>query len=185
MNVVSQQYGKRRSGDSAVRRIFVRGVCRLLTLTALLMPVAVPASSGLTGQPAPDFALKNIAGTNLRLSEYRGQVVLLSFWAAWCNRCTDQLNVLSDLQKRYGEQNLRVLAVSIDSDDQPAREAAKRLGITVLRDADQAVVRQYDPAVLPFAVLLDPHGTVRHVHAGYDAKDAMAYADELAALILE
>jgi peroxiredoxin len=92
---------------------------------------------------------------------------------------------MRDLQQRYGEANLRVLAVNIDPHEQPARDAARRLGITVLHDADQSVVRQYDPSTLPFAVLVDPHGTVRHVHAGYRADDATTYADELAALILE
>jgi peroxiredoxin len=167
-------------------------MCRALLLTMLLLPVTVPAGSGLTGQPAPDFALKNKSGTNYanyggnhRLSEYRGQVVLLSFWADWCKRCIDQLAAMRDLQKRYGETNLRVLAVNIDEHEQPARDAARRLGITILHDADQSVVRQYDPSTLPFAVLVDPHGTVRHVHAGYRADDATTYADELATLILE
>ena len=181
---MGRQHGQSRSGNSALRT-FMRRNCRVLALAVLLMPVAVPASSGLAGQPAPDFALKSIAGTNLRLSEYRGQVVLISFWAQWCNRCTEQLSMLSELQKRYGDANLRVLAVNIDPDDQAARETARRLGITVLHDTDQSVVREYDPSVLPFAVLVDPHGTVRHVHAGYRAEDAMTYADELAALILE
>jgi peroxiredoxin len=165
-----------------------RWMCRVLLLAALLVPVTVPASAGLVGQPAPDFALKNKSDTNSsnhRLSEYRGQVVVVSFWADWCKRCIDQLAAMRDLQARYGEAKLRVLAVSIDQHEQPAREAAKRLGITVLHDADQSVVRQYDPATLPFAVLVDPHGTVRHVHAGYRAEDATTYADELAALILE
>jgi peroxiredoxin len=164
-------------------------MCRALLLVVLLLPITLPASSGLAGQPAPDFALKNKSGTNYggnhRLSEYRGQVVLLSFWADWCKRCIDQLETLRELQKRYGEVNLRVLAVNIDEHEQPARDAAKRLGITILHDADQSVVRQYDPSVLPFAVLVDPHGIVRHVHAGYRADDATTYADELAALILE
>lgn len=182
---MSKQHGAKRSRTSASVGVLVRRTCRALTMAALLIPVGVPASSGLSGQPAPDFALKNISGENLRLSEYRGQVVLVTFWAQWCNRCTDQLSVLSDLQKRYGAENLRVLAINIDADDQSAREAAKRLGITVMHDANQSVVRQYNPSVLPFAVLLDPHGTVRHVHAGYRAEDAMTYADELAALILE
>lgn len=185
---MSQQPGPMRSEFPRVLRGCVRGVSRVLLLLVFLMPMAVPASSGLAGQPAPDFALKNKSGTNStnsRLSEYRGQVVLLSFWAEWCNRCTEQLRVLDNLQKRYGKDNLHVLAVNIDRDDQAAREAARRLGITVLHDADQAVVRQYDPSVLPFAVLVDPHGTVRHIHAGYRAEDAMTYADELAALILE
>lgn len=161
---------------------------RALLLAALLMPVTLAARADLTGQPAPDFALKNKSATNsgnARLSEYRGQVVLLSFWADWCKRCIDQLAALRELQERYGEANLRVLAVNIDTDEQPAREAARRHGITVLHDADQAVVRQYDPAVLPYAVIVDHHGTIRHEHAGYRAEDAMTYADELAALILE
>lgn len=161
---------------------------RMLLLLVLLMPVTVPATAGLAGQPAPDFALKNRSGThsgNARLSEYRGQVVLLSFWADWCKRCIDQLATLHELQEHYGEAKLRVLAVNIDSDGQPAREAAQRLGITVLHDPDQAVVRQYDPAVLPYAVIVDHHGRIRHEHAGYRAEDALTYADELAALILE
>lgn len=186
---MSQQPGPKHSDAVVSLRAVARGCCRLLLLGALLLPVSVPASSGLAGRPAPDFALKSKSGaddgSNVRLSEHRGQVVLLSFWADWCNRCIDQLAVLRDLQARFGEANLRVLAVNIDRDDQPAREAARRPGITVLHDADQSVIRQYDPSVLPFAVLLDPHGTIRHVHAGYRAEDARAYADELAALILE
>ena len=167
---------------------YARRMCRALLLAVLLLPITLPASSGLAGQPAPDFALENKSGTNYvnhRLSEYRGQVVLLSFWADWCKRCVDQLALMRDLQQRYGEANLRVLAINIDPHEQPARDAARRLGITVLHDADQSVVRQYDPSTLPFAVLVDPHGTVRHVHAGYRADDATIYADQLAALILE
>lgn len=185
MNRKSYQHEQKRGRNPAHFRVLLRRSWRVLALILLLMPVAVPASSGLAGQPAPDFALKNNAGTNLRLSEYRGQVVLVSFWAQWCNRCTEQLTMLSELQKRYGEDNLRVLAVNIDTDDQPARDAAERLGITVMHDADQSVVRQYDPSSLPFAVLVDPHGTVRQVYAGYRAEDAITYADELTTLILE
>lgn len=185
MNGKSHERGQGRGKNAACFRVLLRRSWCALALAGLLMPVAVPASSGFAGQPAPDFALKNNSGTNLRLSEYRGQVVLVSFWAQWCNRCTEQLSMLNELQKRYGEDNLRVLAVNIDADDQPVRDAAKRLGITVVHDVDQSVVRQYGPSVLPFTVLVDPHGTVRHVHAGYRAEDAMTYADELATLILE
>ena len=182
---MGRQHGQMASRHSALLRAFVRRICFVLALSVLLVPVAVPASAGLAGQPAPNFALKTIAGTNLRLSEYRGQVVLISFWAQWCNRCTEQLRMLSGLQRRYGDANLRVLAVNIDPDDQAARDTARRLGITVLHDAHQSVVRKYDPSILPFAVLVDPHGTVRQVHAGYRAEDAVTFADELAALILE
>jgi peroxiredoxin len=169
----------------ALPGVHARRLGRALLLAVLLLPIAVPASSGLAGLPAPDFALKNKSGTNHRLSEYRGQVVLIGFWADWCKRCIDQLETLRELQKRYGEVNLRVLAVNIDAQEQPFIDAARRPGITILHDADQSVVRQYDPSVLPLAVLVDPHGIVRHVHAGFRADDATTYADELAALILE
>ena len=79
-----------------------------MLLTATLLPaLAVGADAVVPGQPAPDFALKNAAGENLRLSEWRGEVVLLSFWAGWCGRCSDQLQQLEQIQKEYAGRGLK------------------------------------------------------------------------------
>jgi peroxiredoxin len=157
-----------------------------MLLTAVLVPtLAVASGAVVPGQPAPDFALKNAAGDNLRLSEWRGEVVLLSFWAGWCGRCSDQLQELAKLQKQYGERGVRVVAVNIDRDGQPARDAAARSDVLVLHDSDQSVARQYELSNLPLTVLVDAHGKVRHVHEKYRGGDAALYDEELAALLRE
>lgn len=158
----------------------------VMLLTATSLPaLAVAATAVVPGQPSPDFALKNATGKNVRLSEWRGEVVLLSFWAGWCGRCTDQLQQLELIQKQYAARGVRVIAVNIDHETQPARDAAGRLNLLVLHDADQSVARQYELSDLPLTVLVDPHGKVRYVHEKYRGGDATLYEEELAALLQE
>ena len=164
----------------------MRTLLLAMLLTANLLPaLAVGAGAVVPGQPAPDFALKNVAGDNVRLSESRGDVVLLSFWANWCGRCSDQLAQLDQLQKFYAARGVRVIAVNIDRDGQPVREAASRLNLLMLHDRDQSVARQYELSDLPMTVLVDPHGKVRYVHQKYRGSDAALYEEELAALLRE
>lgn len=157
-----------------------------LILTATLLPAhAATADTAIAGQPAPDFALKSAAGENLRLSEWRGEVVLLSFWAEWCGRCSDQLDQLEKLRQQYQSSGVQFVAVNIDRDGQSSRDAASRRQLLMLHDPEQAVARQYDLSDLPLTVLVDAHGTVRHVHEKYRGGDAALYAEELAALLAE
>lgn len=157
----------------------------MLLIATSLPALAAAASAVVPGHPAPDFALKNTAGDNLRLSESRGEVVLLSFWAGWCGRCTDQLQQLELIQEQYAARGVRVIAINIDHETQPAQDAARRLNLLVLHDSDQSVAREYDLADLPLTVLVDPHGKVRYVHEKYRGGDAALYEEELAALLQE
>ena len=164
----------------------MRTLLLAMLLTANLLPaLAVAASAVVSGQPAPDFVLKNTAGENVRLSESRGDVVLLSFWAGWCGRCSDQLAQLDQLQKSYAARGVRVIAVNIDRDGQPVRDAASRLNLLMLQDSDQSVARQYELSDLPMTVLVDPHGKIRYVHQKYRGGDAALYEEELVALLQE
>ena len=157
-----------------------------MLLTASMSPgIAVPASSVAPGLPAPDFALTTAAGQNLRLSEWRGEVVVLNFWARSCGVCTDALKDLEQLQKLYGEQGVRVVAVNIDRETRPASEAAGRLQLLVLHDSEQSVARDYALSNLPLTVFVDAHGKVRYVHEKYRGGDAALFSEELAALLQE
>ena len=157
-----------------------------LLLTATSLPaLAVAASAVVPGKPAPDFTLKNAGGDNVRLSEWRGEVVVLSFWAGWCGRCTDQLQQLGKLQQQYAARGVRIIAVNIDHETQPARDAAGRLNLLVLHDSDQSVARQYELSDLPLTVFVDAHGKVRYVHQKYRGGDAALYEEELTALLQE
>ena len=145
------------------------------------------ASSGLTGQEAPDFVLKSAAGTNLRLSEYRGDVVMINFWATWCGPCRQEMPLLDDLYDRYQRVGFNLLGVNIDDDAGRAMQMVDELGVTfpVLFDEKKEVSKLYQVEAMPVTILVDRHGTVRHVHLGYKPGYEEKYLTEIRTLLRE
>ena len=145
------------------------------------------ASSGLTGQQAPDFALKSSTGENLRLSEYRGDVVMINFWATWCGPCRQEMPLLDDLYARYQRVGFNLLGVNIDDDSRRAMDMIDELGVNfpVLFDAAKEVSKLYEVEAMPVTVLVDREGVVRHVHLGYKPGYEEKYLTEIRALLRE
>jgi peroxiredoxin len=168
-------------------RTRVRGRGCLTLLLGLLL--AWPASAGrnLEGEVAPDFVLKSLGGDNLRLSEYQGSVVLLTFWAPWCGDCREQLSTLNAMQSRYGLSGLKVVSVSLDKHVHRVEEMARgmQLNFPVLLDLNKQVARLYDPGKLPLIVLIDPAGHVRYVHEGYRSNDKQLHTAQLEKLLAD
>lgn len=77
--------------------------------------------SATANHVAPDFTLPQLDGHDLRLSSYRGKVVLLDFWASWCEPCRVETPHLIELQKKYGDEGLQIVGVSMDDSPEPAR----------------------------------------------------------------
>lgn len=145
------------------------------------------ASSGLTGQSAPDFALKSATGDNLRLSEYRGEVVMINFWATWCGPCRQEMPHLEELYNRYQRVGFNLLGVNIDDDSRRAMQMVEELGVTfpVLFDEKKEVSKLYSVEAMPVTLLLDRSGTVRHIHLGYQPGFEEKYLTEIRALLRE
>jgi peroxiredoxin len=145
------------------------------------------ASSGMEGQKAPDFALKSSTGENLRLSEYRGDVVMINFWATWCGPCRQEMPLLDELYNRYQRVGFNLLGVNIDDDSRRAMQMAEELGIDfpVLFDAAKEVSRLYEVEAMPVTVLVDREGTVRYVHHGYKPGYEDKYLDQIRSLLRE
>lgn len=145
------------------------------------------ASSELEGRPAPDFALKSSTGENLRLSEYRGDVVMINFWATWCGPCRQEMPLLDELYSRYQRVGFNLLGVNIDDDSDRAMQMIEELGVQfpVLFDARKDVSRLYDVEAMPVTVLVDREGTVRHVHHGYKPGYEDKYLDQIRSLLRE
>jgi len=157
----------------------------LLLLTALVDQAVAGLPS--PGTLAPDFALRATSGKNLRLSEYRGRVVMINFWATWCGPCRQELPLLNAIYERYRDAGLVVLAVNVEEDVERARKMAQGLGLTlpVLFDSVQHVSRLYDPSAMPATVLIDRGGRVRFVHLGYRPGYEAKYERELREMLRE
>jgi peroxiredoxin len=160
-----------------------------LTLGLLVTVFAVTslASSGLEGQVAPDFALKSSTGENLRLSEYRGNVVMINFWATWCGPCRQEMPLLDELYTRYERVGFRLLGVNIDDDSRRAMQMIEDLGVSfpVLFDTRKEVSKLYEVEAMPATVLVDREGNVRYVHHGYKPGYEDKYLDQVRSLLRE
>ena len=145
------------------------------------------AALHLSGEQAPDFVLKSVSGENIRLSEYRGQVVVLSFWAKWCGDCRAQLAGLNEMYGLYREAGFEIIAVSMDRDMDDARETAQALEVSypVLFDAGREVSQLYDVGSMPIIVLIDREGVVREVIEGYRRGTEEEYLNRVRALLRE
>jgi peroxiredoxin len=141
----------------------------------------------LIGKEAPDFALRALGGSNMRLSENLGDVVVVSFWGSRCGPCATQLDALNRSLATYASVGLKVFAVGVDDDQARALEYAKRQSVSfpLLLDPSKSVSRMYEVDNLPMTVLIDRGGVVRHVHRDYNAKDEALYLQELRALLNE
>lgn len=166
-------------------------------LVAIAIAIAIAVAIGaaaqadpaypLLGHDAPDFALHAIAGENVRLSEHRGDVVVLSFWGSRCTPCRAQLAALNRSFSTYRSAGMQVYAISIDDDQ--ARALAYAHGETVafalLLDPGKTVSRSYQIDNLPMTLLIDRSGVVRHVFRDFDAKSEELYLQQLRALLNE
>jgi peroxiredoxin len=126
----------------------------------------------LRGAPAPEFNLSASDGAPASPAAYAGKVVLLDFWATWCQPCKASFPEYQALLARYGE---RVVVVGISEDDEQdgiarfAEETGARFPLAW--DADKSVAQRYQISGMPTLFIIDPSGLVRYVHSGFRAGD--------------
>jgi peroxiredoxin len=144
---------------------------------------SAPAPGG-----APDFALRDLGGRTVRLSDHRGQVVLINFWATWCVPCAAELPQLERLYQRYRDQGFVVLAISMDGPESSANvdPHARRYGLSfpVLLDEETRVVGVYNPKrTAPFTVMIGRDGAIAGRREGYHPGDEKQIESDIQALL--
>ena len=137
--------------------------------------VATPASEPIKlGELAPAFSLPDLQGNMRSLSEWRGRVVVLNFWATWCPPCRDEIPVFVDLQQRYAEAGLQFVGIALHSPREwpEVRTFAAEYGMNYpILPGEMEVITLAEnlgnkTGGLPYTVLLDRQGRVQFVHAG-------------------
>ncbi len=136
----------------------------ILLFTLLILTFNGNALSFDVGKLAPDFSLKAVDGTEHKLSDYKGQVVLLEFWASWCKPCMMSIPYLNSLQERYGSHNFVVIAVNVEKGKSVdfVQEVIEKKGMKymVLHDKRGKAAKSYKVRALPTTVLVDAEGFV-------------------------
>ena len=147
-------------------------VMTLLLLLALCPPTLAAAkpSGPSVGSRAPAFSLPDINGRLINLEDYRGKVVVLNFWAFWCDTWKAEMPHFQDLIGRQDELGFRLVAVSVDGTRLPEfqhRTGGGKVPFPVLMDFGGQVRSRYDVAHVPTVVIIDRTGRVRYTAYGY------------------
>ena len=148
-------------------------------------PQAVPSNFiSLVGEPAPDFVLAGMDGKQHRLSDYKGRVTFVNFWATWCTPCRIELPGLMQFASEQGEDGAQVLAVNVgeSSEQVDAYFTENGLsGLTVLLDTNVEVYSAFGVNALPTTFIVDKDGVIRFRHFGMiTPSDIQSYLDKLA-----
>jgi len=153
----------------------------LLTATNVF-PAKLPA-------PAPDFEGHTMAGKTLSLSELKGQVVLLDFWASWCKPCQKEFPFLVKLSKQYRKKGLRVVAVNLDEDAAKMKKFLGRLHLLipfpVVSDPKGKIARLYKVDRMPTTALIGRDGKMHFRHGGFKDSFKKEYLAEINSLLQE
>ena len=135
----------------------------------------------------PDFSLMDLSGKRAELAEFRGQYVLLNFWATWCPPCVKEMPSMDVLYQRYRDRGFAVVAISSDKEGaQLVRSFTEKLGVSfrILLDPDGRISEAYGAKNLPVSFLLDRQGNVIAAAQGareWDSPEALSALEEIIA----
>jgi len=143
----------------------MRVIAAALTAAALL---AAPAAK-------LNFSFKDITGKKVSLSDFKGKVILLDFWATWCVPCKQEIPGFIELQKRYGGRGLQIIGLSVDDSLNMAKTYATQMKMNypvLLAEGKEDILKAYDPIPsIPVSVIIDRSGQIVFRHLGIASMD--------------
>ena len=144
---------------------------RALVIAPVFLLAGAAAGADLkpwAGGPPPALALKALDGGSHRLSDYRGKVVLVNFWATWCGPCRDEMPSIQELKNKLAGKPFVVLAVNLDEPESRIQKflSQMKLDFTILLDPERKVARAWDARILPASYIIGPDGKIRYSLVG-------------------
>ena len=161
---------------------------KVITASVAALSLSLPVLAGsASGGPAPAFTLASRAGQDVSLGQYKGNVVMINFWASWCGPCRQEMPLLESIYKKYNKMGFTMLGVNVEPDSNAANDWLKATPVSfpILYDRDSKVSKLYDVGGMPSTVIIDRSGKVRVLHRGYKPGDENEYLDSIRTLIRE
>ena len=168
-------------------QIFKKAVKRMsVILMMTLLFISVAGAEVLEGV-APDFTLKSRSGKNVKLSELRGEVVMINFWASWCGPCRQEMPLLEDMYKKYSDLGFVLLGVNVEEDSSKAGELLREIPVSfpILYDNKNEATKLYNVVAMPSTVMVDRDGNMRYLHRGYLPGYEAEYINQIKELVRE
>lgn len=159
----------------------------LVCITLLFTTTMTYAASEKISGKAANFTLKSRSGKNIKLSELRGEVVMLNFWASWCGPCRQEMPHLEKIHKKYKRLGFTLLGVNVEENSTDAKNYLKDVKVTfpVLFDNTQKTSKLYDVSAMPTTILIDRNGNKRFIHKGYKPGYENDYKKQIKKLLRE
>ena len=145
----------------------------ILAAVCLVTQACVPARTVKLLKTAHDFALNDSEGVRIKLSDYKGRVVLLNFWATWCKGCVLEIPWFIEFQERYKDRGLSVIGVSIDEGWKPVKAFVeeKKVNYSIVLDTE-GLRKIYELNSMPMTLLIDRSGAIAASYIGVVDKGA-------------
>jgi cytochrome c biogenesis protein CcmG, thiol:disulfide interchange protein DsbE len=144
------------------------------------------AKHDLLNNPAPDFTAETVNGKGkFSLAQAKGKVVLVDFWATWCEPCKKSFPKLEELRVKYASSGLEIAAISEDDEQNGVKEFGENYGakFSLLWDKDKSIANKWHPPNMPSSFIVDKKGVVRFVHLGYHEGEEKEIEAEVKSLL--
>jgi len=129
---------------------------------AAILTLALPAWAGVADIEAPAFTLQSADGRTVSLAQFKGDVVMINFWASWCGPCRQEMPLLDDIYKQYKDMGFTLLGVNVEPDAHDANAWLKKTPVSypILYDPKSRVSQLYRVQAMPATVIVDRNGVV-------------------------
>jgi len=173
----------------SARTVKANGIGKVVKGLAHAAAFVLPAFAATSAGPAPAFQLSGRGGKTIDLTQFKGQVVMINFWATWCGPCRQEMPLLEDIYKKYKPMGFTMLAVNVEPDPKAAEawlgKLSKPVSFPVAFDVESKVSKLYKVAGMPSTVFVDRKGNVRVMHKGYKPGDENFYLTQIRSMLKE
>ncbi|MGD8571508.1 MAG: TlpA disulfide reductase family protein, partial [Gammaproteobacteria bacterium] len=146
---------------------------KLLLMALVLLTFAV--NDALAAKAAPELSVKTLDNKSISLSELKGSVVYVDFWATWCPPCRKSFPWMEEMQQRYSDLGFKIVAVSLDSKrgviDQFLEKMGTNYSFTIAHDPSGDSASAFQVKGMPSSYLIDRRGNIHLTHMGFNSKD--------------